>query len=537
MADVVAEAKAMKERLKQTDKLTMQLKTDVSTMENGLLRMMKAAPQSHRTHEGSSNRSTILAIDEILSRVEGISEPSGSKRQQERKWKRMQQGGSSTGSVKPQRPLGLMKLPEPRAAVPAVHDKEGLVATQQRFDRLHSHAKDKSERLQALTDKAKKEVSEEATKAVASLTSSSSASSSRSRVLRGVPSGLASEERLAERASREAAKQARVDAVAAEIVRHDYEDFAIAKARRRRRWRSEKRRVAELHADNNTASSIATMGEEKVGGTFAGDEGELRLDADGNPILVVESKVDSSPSRVGHSRRNSSVVEGRGTAAGGGSPTRSGSRNGMRSLSRGHSRNSERLLSGDTSELQVATTTSSRGGSTGTAVGYAGDEYGGYFDDDEDDDAADAEREGGRNPLLLEQDYLADDDDGGADYGGGRDLALANPPEPRFDYASALDAVDQAALEFTNFAFPDDDLLLLANTTTTSLPSPPYLTSFRGGQGEQQPSDFSELDAFRANSRDHHQLVSVHEAPPPSSKAVGDEVLEELLMASVVSIG
>jgi hypothetical protein len=133
MADIHNEARELRERLKKASELSKKLQSEVNMTAMFLDRKMRV--QASTTHGDSSHRETVMCIDEILSRVEGISShaTSASKKQQEHKWKRLQRGGSTVSTMKDLNE----KLHYPEAKfVPLVHDKVGLVARQETFDNL-----------------------------------------------------------------------------------------------------------------------------------------------------------------------------------------------------------------------------------------------------------------------------------------------------------------------------------------------------------------------------------------------------------------
>jgi hypothetical protein len=477
MASVLEEAAAMKQRLRDATNLSKKLQGEAAALDQGLVRQLRAAPKTdfaHGSTGSSARRETIACIDGILTSLNGLSAAklTGTQRQQARRWKRLQLGGSSCprSDVKPH--ALARSYPAAPPPVPAVH--AGAVATQARFNRLHAQAEAQALRRDALQASHAKA---EAEQAAAALASSRSSNAGTVAAHSGGRSGL--EARVGRRAQREQLAAASVDAACAAIMQQQsFDPVALAQERRRKEWQRERRRAA--HA---AAAAAATTAAEIVSGAGAASPTTAAAAAD----------LATGRDSAGRHRLESEAA---------GATSEAGDHSSAR-------RPSSRML--------------------GSADAYDAD-YAAWED-------------GENGQTVRESDWGGEGDwegagywDGGDDVGSGSDENSASEATVgvlaggtvAFDYASALDAVDQITLQFGGqaFAFPDDDLNA-PQGTSPPLHGSTHYNSGRGGflaLGAASSGAAPEISAFSPGGYGE----SLNGCGPTSSGATPNILLDSL---------
>lgn len=136
MTNVREESRILKEQLQKSSALSKKLHADVTSLTCGLERQLRAVP-TKQPQMLAATQHTLACIDDILKSVENLGgNIRESQRRQEKKFSRLQNGGSTVASL-PRKHLE-KNYPDPKV-VPAFHDKDGLVARQETFDSLHDN--------------------------------------------------------------------------------------------------------------------------------------------------------------------------------------------------------------------------------------------------------------------------------------------------------------------------------------------------------------------------------------------------------------
>jgi len=250
MSSVLEEAAAMKKRLRDASSLSKKLQGEADVLDQGLVRQHRAAPKAKIALDSSSSTNnrrisarheTTACIDGILSSLTSLSanQPTSSQRQQERKWKRLQLGGSTCKGreIKPQ---ALNRAyPSAPPPVPTVH--AGVKATQTRFNHLYAQGEAQLARrveLQASHEKAQEEAAAQA----------------RNRSKKAGQDSL--EARAMRRTQRDQSKAVALDAACAAIMQEQNLDpIALAQERRRKQWQRERRQRAHASIRADTEAS------------------------------------------------------------------------------------------------------------------------------------------------------------------------------------------------------------------------------------------------------------------------------------------
>jgi len=258
MSSVLEEAAAMKKRLRDASSLSKKLQGEAEVLDQGLVRQHRAAPKAEFSLDSSSSASnrrisarheTTACIDGILNSLTSLSakQPSSSQRQQERKWKRLQLGGSTCKDreIKPQ---SLNRAyPSAPPPVPAVH--ADAKATQTRFNHLYAQGEAQLARRAEMQASHEKAQVEEA------------AAHTRHRSCKIGRESL--EARAMRRTQREQSKAVALDAACAAIMQEQNLDpIALAQERRRKQWQRERRQ--HVHASIR-AGAVASPSSDSKG--------------------------------------------------------------------------------------------------------------------------------------------------------------------------------------------------------------------------------------------------------------------------------
>ena len=230
------ESKQTQDKLDHATHLSRKLTDDVDAIANNISMALRMA--SAHYHHGNAKQERLARIDSILHRLDEPF-PAASRRRGKReleKWSRLHSGASTVQS-------SIIKLAPVDASIDSkrtesesrIFRKSALRPRQETFNALHNQAAEmRKKRERMITEKRLKEESMPKVKVVP----------------RGVdPRTLlpsASAGRFKARTERESDRNKGLDLVIQDIVKKDFDDFAITRARQRKRWAKEKRDAAML---------------------------------------------------------------------------------------------------------------------------------------------------------------------------------------------------------------------------------------------------------------------------------------------------
>ena len=248
------ESKQTQDKLDHATHLSRKLTDDVDAIANNISMALRMAPAHY--HHGNAKQERLARIDSILNRLDEPLPPASRRRGRRKleKWSRLHSGASTVqSSVIKLAPVDTSMDSKRTESESSIFRKSALRPHQKTFNALHNQAAEmRKKREQMITEKRLKEESMAKVKIVP----------------RGVdPRTLlpsASAGRFKARTERESDRNKGLDLVIQDIVKKDFDDFAITRARQRKRWAKERRdaamlskRCIEISASEETAQATS----------------------------------------------------------------------------------------------------------------------------------------------------------------------------------------------------------------------------------------------------------------------------------------